>query len=132
MSRENVELVRRVVDPWGEGDFSAWIELFAEDVVLTAYMPEGVVPYDGRSAVLAYLAEFASQWREYRVVVENVASVSQDAVLVTGRQTGIGRGSGAEIAEPVSVVNVLRGEEIVSSHWHVDRKGALEAVGLAE
>ena len=131
MAGNNVDLVRSVVSPWASGDFSGWISLFADDVVMTAYMPEGVTPIEGREAVLEYLVEYASQWSEYRVVAEDVASVGEDAVLVTGRQVGIGRGSGVRVDETVFVDNALRGGKIVGSHWHVDRGKALEAAGFS-
>ncbi len=133
MSSENVELVRRLVEPWTRGDFSAWLRSFGPDVVMSAYTPaQGVVTTCGRDQVLEYVSEFATQWDPYRVEVDEVVSLGDDTVLVSGRQIGIGRGSGIEVSDVAFVVNRLRNGQIVAVHWRLDRNEALEAVGLRE
>ena len=132
MSQENVALVRRVVEPWPRGDFSAWLAAFAPDIVMSGYTPEGVVTTHGRDQVLRYISDFASQWSRYSVEVDDVLALSDDAVLVVGRQHGTGRDSGAELSLDVFVVNCLRDGEIVATRWRADRGDALEAVGLSE
>ena len=133
MSRENVEIVRRLVEPWSRGDFSAWLRSFGPDVVMSAYTPaQGVVTTHGRDEVLQYVSEFASQWDPYRVEVEEVVSLGKDTVLVSGWQIGIGRASGIEVSGVAFVVNRLRDDQVVAVHWHMDRAAALEAVGLRE
>ena len=131
MSQADSALFEPIVEPWARGDFSAWLRMLAPDVVLSGYMPEGVVTYEGRDDVRRYLADFSSMWMTYRVEVESVTSPSDSVVLISGRQVGIGSVSGLEIAEPVHVVNRLRAVEIAESHWHVDREEALRAAGLA-
>lgn len=131
MSRENVEVARRLVEPWSRGDFSAWLRSFASDVVMSAYTPgQGVVTTHGRDRVLEYVSEFAAQWDPYRVEVEQVVSLGDDTVLVSGRQIGIGRGSGIEVSDAAFVVNRLHDGQVVAVHWRIDRDEALEAVGL--
>ena len=133
MSRENVELIRRLVEPWARGDFSAWLRSFRPDVLMSAYTPgQGVVTTRGRDRVLEYVAEFASQWDPYRVEVDEVVSLGDDTVLVSGRQIGVGRGSGIEVSDVAFVVNRLHDGQVAAVHWRIDRDEALEAVGLRE
>jgi len=127
---ERVERVRRLVEPWATGDFTAAITLLADDVEMSAYLPEGVTSFVGRERVIRFMIEFGSQWENYRVEADEVRPVSDDAVLVAGRQVGAGASSGLEISEPVFIVMRLRDDEITGQYWHVDRNKALEAAGL--
>jgi ketosteroid isomerase-like protein len=127
---EAAERISSWSEPWAKGDFSDAIRLIADDAVMTAYMPEGVARYRGREAILAYLREFTDQWRHYRVETEAIDQTPDGVVVVSGRQLGTGRMSGIEIADPVHVAHVLRGDEIVGWHWHVEREKALEAAGV--
>lgn len=131
MSAEGVERVRCLVEPWATGDFTAAIALLADDVEMSAYLPEGVTFFAGRERVVRFMVEFASQWENYRVEADEVAPVGDDAVLVAGRQIGSGAASGLEISEPVFIVIRWKGDQITGHHWHVDRSKALEAAGLA-
>ena len=82
MSRENVELVRRLVEPWTRGDFSAWLRSFGSDVVMSAYTPgQGVVTTYGRDEVFEYVSEFASQWDPYRGVLDQQVIENAEAVV---------------------------------------------------
>jgi len=130
MAADSLELARRIVAGWAEGDFREFVSAFAEDTEMSAYMPGGSELHRGRDDVLAYLADFTSQWRNYHVDVEELSELPGGDVILSGRQTGIGGTSGVEIDETVHIVLRFRGEEVAGSYWHVRREGALQAAGL--
>jgi ketosteroid isomerase-like protein len=63
MSQENVEVVRRVYDPWNAGDMTALRDLCDPDVVM--HHPEGWPapgPSVGREAVLRQWEQLRDTW----------------------------------------------------------------------
>ncbi|CAN5527838.1 hypothetical protein BH20ACT15_BH20ACT15_03240 [soil metagenome] len=99
---------------------------------MSAYLPEGVVRFEGRRQVIGFMADFVSQWESYRVEPDAVEALDDGLVLVSGRQVGMGRGSGLEISEPVFIVNQVRDGKVIGTHWHVDREKALEGARRIE
>jgi ketosteroid isomerase-like protein len=130
LSEENVALVRAAVDDWPRGDFRAAAGLFSDGVEMSAYQPEGVLAFNGRPDVIRFMNEFGSDWESYRVDVEDVRALSDEVVLVSGRQIGKGRASGVEISEPLYVAILMRDGRIAAHHWHVERAAALARLGL--
>jgi ketosteroid isomerase-like protein len=129
---ENLERIKPIVAQWATGNFTGGLELIADDIIHTGYVPEGVLTFRGRERFLRWLGEFFSQWRDYRVEAEELTELGDDAILIAGRQIGTGASSGVEITEPVFIVLVFREGKIVGNHWHVDRGEALMAAGFGE
>jgi ketosteroid isomerase-like protein len=44
----------------------------------------------------------------------------------------VGRGSGVEMIQPITGVFTFRGGKVAAARYYVDRREALEAVGLRE
>jgi hypothetical protein len=71
-------------------------------------------------------------WEDYRYERRELIDCGDDRVLVAGRQTGRGKGSGVEISEEnFSVFSVSEGK-IVKQRMFRHRAEALEAAGLSE
>jgi ketosteroid isomerase-like protein len=95
MSRQNITIIRAVIDGWLSGDSSA-LELIAEDVVYVSppSMP-GARTYHGHSGVLQWVVDWRQEWSEYELEVERVEEIG-DQVITVERNRAIGKRSGVE------------------------------------
>jgi ketosteroid isomerase-like protein len=146
MSRENVETVRSMLEPFAGINIAA-IDLGSEEIretVARDYSPDvelrtlasglgsGVDElYRGRDGLIQYLREWLEPFSEY--VVENLDYVeADDCVLVPTRQWGIGSGSGARVEIELTTLYELRDGRIARIHQYDSFEEALEAAGPSE
>jgi ketosteroid isomerase-like protein len=134
MSQENVEIVRRVYEQWGRGDFSA-TDFLDPEVVYSRIGTET----PGMEGVWRGIEEMSVGTREYfrafsdlRIEAERIIDLGDDRVLVLSRQTARGKLSGAPFDHELAELMTLANGKIVrmDSYWR--RAEALEAVGLSE
>jgi ketosteroid isomerase-like protein len=137
MSRENVEIVRRVYGILADG--------FDEETVRAAIASGVVHPdaeldlrtaySDGPVVRLATLSEFldTQPWgRSTRFEPESFRAVGTERVLVFLRLRGIGTGSGVEVEAPIAHLLTLRDGQVVRVASYINHRKALEAAGLRE
>jgi ketosteroid isomerase-like protein len=131
VSRELIEVVRRVCGEWAVGNWRAGVELFDPDVVLTARIPEGAITSEGPEAIGRFMREFLSQWERYWINPQEFVDAGEQ-ILVAGRQHGTGAASGLEINAPLYVVFTFRDGRVIDLRFTPDRQEGLEAAGLSE
>ena len=130
MSRENVELVRTVVEGWARGDFRAGADLFDAEFEWKQ-RPDAVEPGSHRGASVGpALRELFEVWENYRIEAEELIDAG-DRVVVVGRARGTARGSGMELDNSICLVWSVRDGKLAGFETVRDRGAALEAVGLA-
>ena len=146
MSQEPLEVVRRMFDQASRAeepgrrrfnalDLDAWEAIFsalAPDVEFNEdpRFPEAGV-HRGIDAVRSYLARFAESFDEFSFEVEDFVELERDRVLALLRLTTRGIGSGVKVeVEPGWIVTVRNGV-VVRVDAFIDRKEALETVGLS-
>jgi uncharacterized protein len=132
MSRENVDVIRRVLVAGSAGDFPELLALHDPDWL--GVIPEeypGAGTYRGLDGVRAFVEEWLEVWDEFRVEPEEFIDAG-DTVVVVVRYWGRGRGSGVEVRDRWVYVYELRDARIVCWRLYTDRAEALEAVGLRE
>lgn len=146
MSRENVDVVRSILEPL-EGVNVAAVDWSAEalrDALGRAYSPDielttlasgvgsGVGKfYRGLDGLARYLREWLEPFSEYQL--ENLDYVAAaDCVLVPSRQWGIGAGSGARVEIELTTLYQLRDGRIARVHQYDTLDEALEAAARPE
>ena len=134
MSRENVEVVRRIYGEWARGNLRAGIELFDPGIVFESFIPDASerVVVEGPENVERFMREFLAQWRDFRISGEDYRAVGDDKVFVAGHQTARGRESGIVVADSICSVWTFRMGKVVRLIFKRDHANALEAVGLRE
>lgn len=132
MSRESVEVVRRIYDGWSRGDFTVGVALFERHatLVIDAGIPDGGV-YVGREGIRTYMAGFLNAWASLTIAAERYRDAG-DSVLVDVRQTGVGEGSGVQIDQRYFQLWTFRGGRVIRLETMLREAEALEAVGLSE
>jgi ketosteroid isomerase-like protein len=123
--RENVEVVRDMLEDYVRGDYDAALPAFAHDVeVVTSlerfYGPRGVVEEARR---------WEEMWIDYRFEVEDLVDAG-DKVVLLYHQVGKAKESGVEVEERAGWVYTLREGKIARVEMFQDRETALRAGGV--
>ena len=134
MSRETVELVRSICEPWVRGHFDSvdWAHPDIEYVVADG-------PTPGHWTGLAGLAEgwrdFVSAWDHYSAEATDYLEIDEEHILVSLQGTGRGRTSGVDLSQMQSRgANLfqIRDGKVIRLVTYLDLAHALEAVGRSE
>jgi ketosteroid isomerase-like protein len=146
VSRQNVELVERVVAAVNERDVDGYIGCCADDVKLRTPWStvEGV--YEGPEAIRRFFADLRDTAPDFRLTIERAEPIGDTRVLVflrasvTGRASGLSAGAlSGELRDapasgdiPTATLYDFAGGKITSIRVFVDRHEALKAAGLSE
>ena len=131
MSRENVEVVRRMYDAFHSFDAETALAHFDPDVVFdVSARPDGGTGR-GREALSRAIFQWVAAFDDWREEIEELR-VAGDLVYVRAVQRGRGKGSGLDIDALYAVVYEVKRGTIVRMTLYADPADALEAVGLSE
>ena len=134
MSEENVEIVRRLLHAFVQGDYEASTERIGAEVVLwsdpRANMETQRVR--GRDAVIASIGRFVSSFDDYWCAEPDELIDAGDWVVVVMRSGGRGRTSGVAVTQTWTVAYEVAERKVVRIEFHPTREDALEAAGLSE
>jgi len=132
MSRENLEVVRRVAAAFEQGGFEAVREHFHPQIEWheDPSFPESGI-YHGLQAVEAYGEQFMSEFATIHYEPGEMLD-SGDHVVTKMSIKGVGRASGASFEVSAWWAMTFRDGKIIRGYAYLDRDRALEAVGLRE
>ena len=136
MSKQNVNVVRRLYDAAARRDDATPYEVYSEDIVFDISNSRRVALamrpiYHGHEGVRRYWRETVSAFGEIDFEVEELIDAG-DQVLAVIREREVGRASGAPVETTHLAVFTLTGGKIIQMQVFDDRQQALEAAGLAE
>jgi ketosteroid isomerase-like protein len=129
MSRQNVELVRRVLEGFERGGLDEVREYHHPDIEWheDPSFPEAGV-YRGIEAVEAYQRQFLSEFAEIHYEPRELIDAN-DHVVANLRIHGRGKVSGAAFDISAWWAWTLRDGRVIRVHAYLDRARALEVVG---
>jgi ketosteroid isomerase-like protein len=134
VSRENVEVVRRVYEAAARQDSAGVLELYDPGVVLDAtaigLVGSAKKKYRGHEGLRALFAEWHDAWGEIEYSYEELIDAGDRVVAVVTRHAR-GRSSGVEVERPFTLVWTVRDGRVVSVVWFLDREEALKAAGVS-
>ena len=134
MSRENVEIVRRGMEPFNRHFKTREVDLssFARDVTVDnlAATFDGAV-YHGHDGLREWLSLQRGMWKHQQTEPEEFIPVGKDQVVVPIRIVSIGRDDVETVAHAVLVMTV-REHKIAYVKGYQSKPEALEAAGLSE
>jgi ketosteroid isomerase-like protein len=130
MSRENVEVVRRVNEHLLTTGEPAW-ELIHEDVEVHDHDAPDQGTYGGHTGVARWLEDWGAAWAEWTYDIERLIDAG-DIVVMFIRAKTTGRGSGVKLDREDAAVYTLRAGKIACIDYYNNRDEALQAVGLRE
>ncbi len=134
MSRENVELVRRVHEAFNQGGMEALLPFLSREVEWRDIpgQPDGVGVTYGHEGALHAARNWLSAFGEgYRTEIAEVHDRG-DEIVVVERNTGRGAESGVEIEHELASVWTIKEGSILRVRWYSKREEALGAVSQPE
>jgi ketosteroid isomerase-like protein len=131
MSKENLEIVRRMWDAFLAADFQTALSFYAADVEWDGTnLPDGQIGR-GHEAILDHVTRWAEAWDDWTVDVERIVEAGSDQVIVFTRERGQSD-SGLTMDERHSELYTLRDGKIMRRQGFSDPGQALQAAGLSE
>jgi ketosteroid isomerase-like protein len=136
MSRQNVELVRRIYDAVARRDVVAPFEVYAEEIVWDLSNARRAVlnpkpVYHGHEGVRQAWRDVLSAFGEIDFEVEELIDAG-DRVLAVIREREVGRASGVPVETSHLAVWTLAGGKVTRMQLFDDRRQAFEAAGLRQ
>jgi ketosteroid isomerase-like protein len=133
MSRENVEIVRRLYEAVHRGDAETVLALYDPDVVWDfSESPIGAALelkiYRGHDGLRRWWSEWREAWEGYEDSYEDLLDAG-DHVVAAIVSRGRGRASGAQVEWTQYGVWSFQAGKIVRVAWFGTREDALEAIG---
>lgn len=132
MSRENVEVVRRLFDAWNQGDPELLVSHLASDAEADwseAIGPAGGRVYRGRTEVKAFYEGFLDAWGEAHWEPLEILGLDEERVLSVNRMSARGRHSGIDATASAAVIWTVRDGRIARAKLFQSEQEALEAAG---
>jgi ketosteroid isomerase-like protein len=133
MSQDYVEIVRRIFERWGRGDFRAGLELY-DPYIMLVLRPEfpDAGTYHGSEEIREYMRkDFLADLEDAAIIGEEFIPAG-DSVVVQVNQVATGPGSGARVGLRYYHVWTFRGSSLIRIESIKTREEAFEAVGLAD
>jgi ketosteroid isomerase-like protein len=133
MSRENVEVVRRIFDAWSQGDFSVGADVIHPEirVVWLSVLDAGEDETRGVEAAVARLASWVTNWEHPTLTAERIVEAGDEvAVIAVWRARGEGSGVASEWRH--GAVWTFRDGKVIEAVSYPDPAAAFEALGLSE
>jgi ketosteroid isomerase-like protein len=130
--QRNLEVVSRLGELWNAADHDRILELYREDVVMTA-APEWPEPgpWVGKEQVDSEQRQWLDAWDTVELIVGGVDAAG-DKVLVTGEWVSRGAASGLGGSRPVAVVFTLEDGLVARFAWFADAASARQAAGIVQ
>ena len=147
MSRENVEIVRRLIAMGQEGIQSGDVDRALDEAVAAGLMsPDcewrggarggasvvGVGNEVGSKGIGEFLRTWIEDFSDYTLEVEEVIEADENRVVAIQRQGGTGKASGAPVDLRTGSIYTLRAGQVVRIAIFLDPAKALQAAGLSE
>ena len=132
MSRENVEVVRAIIEAWSAGDFARARAAMHPDIAW--YDPPqqpGQLLRRGHAGVEESIRNWLGAWEDWRYEPGEMLDAG-DQVLVIGRQSGRGKGSQVEVSADLFHLWTIRNGMAVEMRMFMERDEALSAAGLRD
>jgi SnoaL-like protein len=136
MSQENVEIVRRVTEQYGELaplDTPQFFDQFWDpegDYYPVRKFPEAR-PCHGREEIARFQAEYLDTWDRWEYSIQRLIAVGDDRVLVHVTVDAEGRESGLKLDGDLYFCVWLRQGRVFRWEDHLTLPGALRALGLS-
>jgi ketosteroid isomerase-like protein len=132
MSEGNVEVVRRAIAAWNDGDISVYRDLYAADVVAeTGTLGlEGIGHIHGPDAIMAIYETTRDSFERDELIADH-ALAKDESLVVPVRWRGVARGTTTMVEQRLFIGYRFRDGRITFQGWYDSLEKACEAVELS-
>ena len=123
--RENVGIIRDMLEDYLRRDYEAALSAFAHDVEVVTSLER----FHGLAGVVKEAKRWEEMWTDYRFEVDNLVDAG-DKVVLLYHQGGKAKESGIALEERAAWVYTLREGKITRVEMFQDRQTALRAAGV--
>jgi ketosteroid isomerase-like protein len=129
VSEENVEIVRRALDPLSEGGVEAMMPFVHDRFEMTTPSEMAAEPdtYRGRDGIRRWFESFYEVTDRVHIDGENLAEVGEDQVVASLRLTARGGSTGIEATQEAEVLCSLAEGKVRRMSFYPGRPEALAA-----
>ena len=131
MSRENVEIVRRMYEAYHGGDADGALAYFDSGVVADHSRRLGGGIGHGHEELRRIIIEWVGTFEEFHEEIDEIRDLGR-LVYVAATQHGRGKGSGVEVENHYALLYEVQDGRITWMGAYPDSAEALEAAGLSE
>jgi ketosteroid isomerase-like protein len=128
VSRENVEIVRRVVAALNARDLDGYLACCCKDVALLLPVVAGV--YEGPEGIKRWFADIEDAGPDFHIDLRGVKAIGGNQVLAFTHVASTGRASGIALTMENAIIYDLIDGKISRIRIFLDQSEALRAVGL--
>ena len=137
MSRENVELVRTLLEMFERREHERVFDFYDPDIEWDAsnagMVPDAAEVFRGHDGVRTYWRRWLQAWDDLEFEVQAVLDAGDDVVALIHNQRQRGRHSGITTeSPPYALVFTIRHGKVTRWRSYPEQEQALEAVGLRE
>jgi ketosteroid isomerase-like protein len=139
MSKQNVELVRRLLEMFARREHEAVFAFYDPDIEWDATnirafgLDDLAAVYHGHEGVRTYWRRWLQAWKDLEFDVEKVLDAGDEVVALIRNQRQWGRHSGIPVElPPYGLIFTIRAGKVVRWRNFADQEAALEAAGLRE
>jgi ketosteroid isomerase-like protein len=130
VSREKVEIVRRMFEAYAQGGFAAAAKFTHPDFEMRQ-LAEHFLSGTFRGADAAEsMTDFTLHFEDFRADAEEFIDGGDDRVVVAIRERGRPRGATVELDQLFGVIYTLRDGKVARMEWFHSPAEALKAAGL--
>jgi ketosteroid isomerase-like protein len=137
VSRENVELIRRLYDAVAARDSETVLAIYHPEVVWDhsnnselAHLTGSTV-YHGHDGLREWSRQYYEAWDDVTAELEDVIDVGDDRVVAVLNYQGRGRVSGAEVQiTRMAGIFTIRDGQVTRAEWYRNEPDALRASGI--
>jgi ketosteroid isomerase-like protein len=132
MSRQNVEMIERVLDQAHDHPAALWEALDEEArwEVGELEIPDAGTSWRGPAGVREFFRKWVGAFDDWGYEIGELIDAG-DSVVVETRQWGRGKGSGVPVENHFWAVWTIRNGKVVRATHHPERATALEVAGIA-
>lgn len=128
MSKENLDVVRAVLDRWQRGDPTA-LDLLSPDVEYVSDVPLLDGKWHGHDGVIEWFTAFRQEWANYEMRIDRIEDLG-DRVLTVEWNRATGKRSGFSVVNRSASIWTVSEGKVTNWRGFRDEREALAAAGL--
>jgi ketosteroid isomerase-like protein len=132
MAQQNMELVQRAIAALNARDIEGYLACCTDDVTLETPLATVGGVYEAAEGIRRFLTDIEDAAPDFQIAIDRAQAIDGQRLVAFVRSSSTGRTSGIPLVTDATNVYDIREGKISRIRIFLDRREALEAVGLTE